>query len=185
MATEMKPRNPLVLTLAMDDATQNFLTGLRSKYFPPSRNHLGAHITLFHAIPPQRIDELDAKLTEICSKKKGWDLYARDPIKMGNMKGVMINIKQSPSGTTEALHQELLDALRNSTRAREDELTRQDMQTLKRPHVTVLNKARSEDEVEACYQGTVQVFQGLDSHSTGKDGTRGGQMSGRAVGFEL
>lgn len=61
------PHGPLVLTLILDAHTQHALNALRTKYFPPSRNHLGAHVTLFHAIPPHRLEQLQGHLNELCS----------------------------------------------------------------------------------------------------------------------
>ena len=42
---------PLVLTLLLDDAAQERFDALRREHFPPERNHLRAHVTLFHALP--------------------------------------------------------------------------------------------------------------------------------------
>ena len=42
---------PLVLTLQLDQAAQERFDALRRAHFPPERNHLQAHVTLFHALP--------------------------------------------------------------------------------------------------------------------------------------
>ena len=42
---------PLVLTLELDDAAQSRFDALRRAHFPAERNHLQAHVTLFHALP--------------------------------------------------------------------------------------------------------------------------------------
>lgn len=42
---------PLVLTALLDDDTRHHLDVLRARHFPPDRNHLAAHLTLFHALP--------------------------------------------------------------------------------------------------------------------------------------
>lgn len=42
---------PLILTALLDDATQRYLDDLRARHFPPERNYLAAHLTLFHALP--------------------------------------------------------------------------------------------------------------------------------------
>ncbi len=39
--------------------------GLRQAHFPPERNHLAAHVTLFHALPPSCEPELRACLARI------------------------------------------------------------------------------------------------------------------------
>jgi 2'-5' RNA ligase len=42
---------PLILTLRLDPASFARLNGLRQAHFPPARNVVPAHITLFHALP--------------------------------------------------------------------------------------------------------------------------------------
>ncbi len=42
---------PLILTLGLDDEAQARFDALRRRHFPPERNHLAAHVTLFHALP--------------------------------------------------------------------------------------------------------------------------------------
>ena len=41
---------PLILTLVLDAASQAFFDRLRRQHFPPERNVLDAHLTLFHAL---------------------------------------------------------------------------------------------------------------------------------------
>ncbi|MVN91899.1 2'-5' RNA ligase family protein [Mucilaginibacter aquatilis] len=42
---------PLILTLMLDDASQQYFNQLRTAHFPPERNYLDAHLTLFHNLP--------------------------------------------------------------------------------------------------------------------------------------
>jgi len=48
----------LILTAELPPELHRWATDLRTAHFPPERNHLEAHVTLFHAIPPQCEDEL-------------------------------------------------------------------------------------------------------------------------------
>ncbi|MEJ7934791.1 2'-5' RNA ligase family protein [Sphingobium sp. AN558] len=41
--------------------------GLRRAHFPPERNRLPAHITLFHHLPPSVLDEVTQRLSSICA----------------------------------------------------------------------------------------------------------------------
>lgn len=50
----MLPNKPLILTLELDTASALFFNELRRKHFPPERNFLGAHLTLFHHLPPDQ-----------------------------------------------------------------------------------------------------------------------------------
>lgn len=47
----MKDELPLVITLQLDPNAVAFFNNLRQRYFPPSRNFLAAHLTLFHQLP--------------------------------------------------------------------------------------------------------------------------------------
>src|SRR5689334_2236528 len=42
---------PFILTLTLDPVSQAGFDLLRSAHFPPSRLLVGAHVTLFHALP--------------------------------------------------------------------------------------------------------------------------------------
>jgi 2'-5' RNA ligase len=42
---------PLIVTATLDGPAQERFDALRRRHFPPERNHLAAHLTLFHALP--------------------------------------------------------------------------------------------------------------------------------------
>ena len=48
---------PLILTAELPPELHRRFTDLRTQYFPPERNYLEAHVTLFHALPAQCEDE--------------------------------------------------------------------------------------------------------------------------------
>lgn len=179
MAVHAHHANPLVLTLTLDATSQKFLTSLRTKYFPSHRNHLAAHVTLFHAIPAHRQGELDGHLSSISSGTAPWDVFIGDPRKMGN-RGVMVTVRDRPSRSITDLHAHLIDVLKRGTKEPRDRLTEQDSRHGGRPHVTVLNKAESEEEVEKCLEEVQGVFEGMK-----RDGEQFGQVKGKAVGLEL
>ena len=47
----MTPDAPLILTLALDGCSFAFFDEQRRRYFPPDRNFIPAHLTLFHKLP--------------------------------------------------------------------------------------------------------------------------------------
>lgn len=163
----MSPHGPLVLTLVLDGKTQHALNALRGKYFPAHRNHLGAHVTLFHAIPAHRLDELEGHLHHVCASvpSPGFDVRFSEPTRMGN-RGVMLKIRQRPSGTIERVHRMLLSRLKDVTEDK-DRLTNQDMMKLSRPHVTVLNKADSEEQVTSCLEELKATLDTIDGQALG------------------
>ena len=50
--------HPIILTATMGKADFAWADALRRRHFPPDRNHVPAHITLFHHLPPSCLDEL-------------------------------------------------------------------------------------------------------------------------------
>lgn len=175
----LPPRGPLVITLTLDKQTQHFLTSLRSKYFPPHKNYLHAHVTLFHAIPPHRYEEISTEIQSICSKTSPWQVYVGDAKKMGN-RGVMVSVRDQRR-SIEWIHRRLLRFLEKGIKEDKDKLTEQDKKHWgKVAHVTILNKAEEVDEVEKCLEEVTELFEGMKNA-----GDKFGQKVGQAIGVEL
>lgn len=51
----------------MGAADQRFFDALRTAHFPPDRNFLSAHITLFHQLPPSALDEAEGLIRAIAA----------------------------------------------------------------------------------------------------------------------
>src|SRR3712207_924767 len=58
---------PLILTLGLDSETQSWLDALRRTHFPPARNLVPAHVTLFHALPGEEEAAIRAALAAECA----------------------------------------------------------------------------------------------------------------------
>ncbi len=58
---------PLILTLKFDERTFAVLDELRQQHFPPSRNVVPAHITLFHALPGEQEQPIQHTLHALCA----------------------------------------------------------------------------------------------------------------------
>ncbi len=52
------PAAPIIVTALMGASDFAWADGMRRAHFPPERNHIPAHISLFHHLPPARLDEL-------------------------------------------------------------------------------------------------------------------------------
>ncbi len=118
---------PLVLTAELDDDTFDWLDGLRRRHFPPERNHLAAHLTLFHALPGDEIDRVSAELVA---------LTAATPA----IEGTAVHWMALGRGVAMAMEVPGLVKLRGEIARRlAGALTRQDAGGF-RPHVTVQNK---------------------------------------------
>ena len=59
---------PLILTAELPPDLHRWATDLRRRHFPPERNFLEAHVTLFHALPPQIAPELCTLLARLAGE---------------------------------------------------------------------------------------------------------------------
>lgn len=112
-----------ILTAEMDDDSFAWLDGLRREHFPPARNFLPAHLTMFHRLSSAQTIRL--KELELPSGPITVSFDA--PLALGF--GVAITVSSLP-----------LERLRAAARAAmSGEFSRQDGQRW-RPHVTIQNK---------------------------------------------
>ena len=121
---------PLILTAVPDPAAAVRLDALRQAHFPPARNQLKAHITLFHALPGS---EVDAVLRQVAAVARGQSAIDVEVTGLRSLGG----------GVALALRSPALDALRAElAHSFAGVLTAQDAQGF-RAHVTVQNKVTS------------------------------------------
>lgn len=59
---------PLIVTALLGSADFAWADGLRRRHFPPERNVVPAHISLFHHLPPARLDELCRLLRDLAAE---------------------------------------------------------------------------------------------------------------------
>jgi 2'-5' RNA ligase superfamily len=59
---------PVIITAEMGKTDQAWANGLRHKHFPPERNYIDAHITLFHHLPPSHLPEIKSRLATLTSE---------------------------------------------------------------------------------------------------------------------
>ena len=100
---------------------------MRERYFPPERNQLAAHLTLFHHLPPSLLPELNQRLSAATRGVPAPAARAAGLMNLG--RGVAVRIE---SAALEAIRATLADAFAPL-------LTPQDSAGW-RPHVTVQNK---------------------------------------------
>ena len=122
---------PLILTLALDADTQGRLDRLRAAHFPPARNYLAAHLTLFHHLPAEESEAIAADLDEVCVARGPLSLTASGVLFFGW--GVAYAFDAPDLGTVRA----------ELARRWWPRLGAQDRQRF-RPHVTVQNKVTPE-----------------------------------------
>ena len=60
---------PLIVTLTLDAAAQAWFDACRAAHFPPERLTVGAHVTMFHALPGPLEPRLAALLALLCAQQ--------------------------------------------------------------------------------------------------------------------
>ncbi len=124
--------DPLIVTLGFDPETFRRLDELRRRYFPPERNVVPAHVSLFHALPGDDPDTVIATLADVASANAPLPLRFASLKRLG--RGMAISVEASG----------LLAVHRDLARLFAGGLTAQDRQPF-RPHVTIMNKAEPEE----------------------------------------
>lgn len=119
---------PLIISLVLDAVSQASFDRLRQEHFPADRLVVGAHVTVFHALPPTLPVREWLHAVELAP-------FRVDVTGVRSLgRGVAYELSARP---VEQLRAELVDTWR-------DELTAQDRQRW-RPHVTVQNKVAPEE----------------------------------------
>ncbi|WP_426956929.1 2'-5' RNA ligase family protein [Muricoccus radiodurans] len=118
---------PLIVTLRFDAESFGRLDALRTAHFPPERNVIPAHLTLFHALPGAEEAAIAEGLAVACRAS---------PV----MRPRIAGLRSLGGGTAFVVEAPDLTRMRKDLAARWAEwLTRQDSQPW-RPHVTIQNK---------------------------------------------
>lgn len=118
---------PLIVTAELGAEDFAWLDGERRRYFPPERNQLSAHLTMFHALPPSAEAEVRHELKR----------HASGPAPAARVAGLM-NLGR---GVAYRIVSDDLEAIRRDIAAHfHGMLSAQDGQGW-RPHVTIMNKA--------------------------------------------
>lgn len=129
---------PLLVTVELDAESFTRLDGLRRRYFPPERNFIPAHVSLFHHLPPEEHGSVSRTLAQVAAR-------AAPALRFGRLRrlgrGMAVEVETPELA---AVHREL-------SRAFAAWLTPQDRQPF-RPHVTLMNKAQP-GEAEAAFAG--------------------------------
>ncbi len=134
-ATESRP---LIVTLQMDQDTFQIFDKLRQQHFPPERNVVPAHVTLFHALPGEEEPAVSATLRRVCQETRPLTISFPGVRFFGH--GVAIEVEGAG----------LLAVRRRLASVWQPWLSAQDRQPF-RPHITVQNKV-SPTEARALFE---------------------------------
>lgn len=119
---------PYLVTLGLDPATFDRLDRLRARFFPPDRNVVPAHISLFHHLPGDDGEAIDRTLAAVARSHR--------PVLLA-----FPGVKRMARGVLATVEAPGLAAIRSAiARPFDRRLTPQDRQPF-HPHVTLMNKA--------------------------------------------
>jgi 2'-5' RNA ligase len=135
---------PLVVTLRLDRPARERFEAQRSALFPRGRTAVGAHVTLFHALPGHLRQDVEAELGRLAASLP-FPVDLTGIVPLGRGVGYRLAAPQA-----QVLHRRLQDRWRTH-------LTRQDAQPL-RLHVTVQNKVEP-DVAKATFERLRDTFQ--------------------------
>ncbi len=122
----MQPPAPIIVTALLGRADQGWLDDERRRYFPPERNFLAAHLTMFHHLPPSLEPEIRQRLAEL-AREGAPPARIAGPISLGRGVAYLVDSRE-----LEERRAWLADLWI-------DVLTPQDRAPW-RPHVTIQNK---------------------------------------------
>ena len=139
---------PVIVTAQMDEETQAYFDALRKRHFPPAINYLNAHLTLFHNLPAQNMEDCLAAVAKECARERPMAMRIIAPMRLG--RGVAFRIEC-----------DLLRAFRQRLASRFAAIvSRQDREAF-RPHVTVQNKV-APHEAEALFRHLSSTFHPME-----------------------
>ena len=148
---------PLLITAQLPPDVLAWADAIRRAHYPPERNRLPAHVTLFHGLPPSAGGEIRAALMQAAT------MYAPPTAQIAGIMplggGTAFKIA---SASLVAIHAELADRFHGI-------LSRQDSHRLI-PHITVQNKVPEKEAralqvgLEAAVKPRKFVFPGLALH---------------------
>jgi 2'-5' RNA ligase len=149
----MEVSQALILTLTLDARSQIFFNAQRRRYFPPERNFLDAHLTLFHHLPGTREAEICTTLAARSAEQAPLALPVTGLMYLGR-------------GVAYALDNPALRDLHRTLQAEwTADLTPQDRQGL-RPHVTIQNKVDA-IKARALHTQLTAEFEPFEATGTG------------------
>ncbi|MCK9541576.1 MAG: 2'-5' RNA ligase family protein [Novosphingobium sp.] len=138
-------RAPLLVTAELPGDILAWADALRREHYPPERNRLRAHVTLFHALPPSSEREVRALLAEF-SRQAPPDAHVSGIMDLG--RGTAIELRSAALERIYAAMSERLHGL----------LIRHEARSL-RPHITIQNKvtAQAARVLQGVLAGTLET----------------------------
>ncbi|GMN02863.1 2'-5' RNA ligase family protein [Erythrobacter sp. MTPC3] len=124
--------NPFIVTAKLPPGVHDWANALRKEHFPPERNHLHAHVTMFHSFAPSLLEELKTFLPLIAKEFAPPQACISGLMDLG--KGTAIRLETPQLLAIRAM---IADHFQGS-------LIEQDLHE-PRPHITIQNKVSKQE----------------------------------------
>ena len=147
--------SPLILTLTLNPGSFAYFDDLRRRHFPPERNFIPAHLTLFHHLPGNQLDRVRGTLEAVAADTGAMTLVVTGLSRLGG--GVAYRLEAA----------ELMTLRRRLAGAFAAWLTPQDRQKFS-PHVTIQNKVPP-SVARALHEAMSRCFTPFPARATGLD----------------
>jgi hypothetical protein len=133
----LKTRQPLIVTAQIAEKDLEQFDVLRKRHFPSDRNFLRAHLTMFHRLPGEHLEELLLHLARASSHSSA-------------IPADVVGLRHLGGGVAFAIESPELQSTRSILKsAFAPWLNSQDMQRWQ-PHITIQNKASREAADTLC-----------------------------------
>lgn len=151
----METRRPLILTARIAEKDLEPFDRLRRAHFPPQRNVLRAHLTMFHRLPGEHSERIVESLEQAAG---GFDALSAE----------VNGLKHLGAGVAYSISCQPLQNIRTTLMAEfVSWLDPQDMQKWQ-PHITIQNKA-PKATADQLYHELAQSFRAYQIEITGLD----------------
>lgn len=164
---DMKDHTSYILTLQTDRAHYESMKHLRNTYFPPRLNKIPPHITLFHALPGDRLKEqVIPAIEKLAAVTPPYHVAATVPFRL--KRGIGIGVADDCGHPRDGPNaRNLTKQIHERFRKEWGEwLSQQDSQPIKL-HYTVMNKVEDENDVNKALDELKTSFE------KGKDTSKG------------
>jgi hypothetical protein len=151
----LKTRQPLILTARVAEKDLEPFDRLRQAHFPPERNLLRAHLTMFHRLPGEYVGRIVEKLEQVAGRSEVITVEVS-------------GLRHLGAGVAYTITSKVLQEIRATRKAEfVSWLGSQDMQAWQ-PHITVQNNA-PKPKADNLYRNLSQGFRSHPIDTTGLD----------------
>jgi mannose-1-phosphate guanylyltransferase len=147
-----------VLTLSTSPELHDAMDRLRNKYYPAELNKVGAHLTLFHALPESKMDDIISGIRSVTQATSAYEVEASHVWSTNSIVAIKVH-HHTATNDTERIHATLRSRWANF-------LSKQDSGKVKL-HYTLMGKVRDKEMIEAAFKEIRDQVEGREIETRG------------------